>query len=81
MTFDQNGAILSVLDKAEKREVIQQGRLGNDLRVYHDDGDAWDFRHDYAANAGTPLHLLSMRELREGPRIGLVFEYGYGSLR
>ncbi|AYB44486.1 alpha-mannosidase [Paenibacillus lautus] len=78
VTFDQNGAILSVLDKAEKREVIQQGRLGNDLRVYHDDGDAWDFRHDYAANAGTPLHLLSMRELREGPRIGLVFEYGYG---
>lgn len=78
VTFDQNGAILSVLDKAENREVIQQGRLGNDLRVYHDGGDAWDFRHDYAANPGTPLHLLSMRELREGPRIGLVFEYGYG---
>ena len=48
--FDQNGGILSILDKAEAREVIQQGRSGNDLRVYHDDGDAWDFRHDYSAN-------------------------------
>ena len=76
--FDQNGGILSILDKAEAREVIQQGRSGNDLRVYHDDGDAWDFRHDYSANPGKPLNLLHIQELRDGPRIGLVFEYAYG---
>ncbi|KZS48752.1 alpha-mannosidase [Paenibacillus glucanolyticus] len=76
--FDQNGAILSILDKGEAREVIPQGRLGNDLRVYHDNGDAWDFRHDYAVNPGMPLILRRIRELRDGPRIGLFFEYSYG---
>ncbi|MBU5346299.1 alpha-mannosidase [Paenibacillus lautus] len=76
--FDQNGGILSILDKAEAREVIQQGHSGNDLRVYHDEGDAWDFRHDYSANPGKPLNLLAIQKLRDGPRIGLVFEYAYG---
>ncbi|OME90803.1 MULTISPECIES: alpha-mannosidase [Paenibacillus] len=76
--FDQNGAIISILDKLEAREVIQQGHLGNDLRVYHDDGDAWDFRHDYSANLGMPLVLNDIRELRDGPRTGLVFDFNYG---
>ncbi|WP_068619819.1 alpha-mannosidase [Paenibacillus tuaregi] len=76
--FDRNGAILSILDKTEAREVIPQGRLGNDLRVYHDNGDAWDFRHDYSANPGMRLTLLNIRELRNGPRTGLIFDYNYG---
>ncbi|MGV2885600.1 alpha-mannosidase [Paenibacillus taichungensis] len=76
--FDQNGGITSILDKLEAREVILQGQRGNDLRVYHDEGDAWDFRHDYSAQAGMPLILNDIRVLRDGPRIGLVFDYSYG---
>lgn len=76
--FDPNGAILSILDKAEAREVIPQGHQGNKLRVYHDEGDAWDFSHDYSEKAGVPLTLHEIRELREGPRIGLIFQYNYG---
>ncbi|SHN57567.1 alpha-mannosidase [Paenibacillus sp. ov031] len=76
--FDRNGAIISIQDKAEAREVIPQGHPGNALRVYHDEGDAWDFSHDYSAHTGMPLTLHDIRELREGPKVGLVFEYNYG---
>lgn len=76
--FDPNGGITSILDKLEAREVILQGQRGNDLRVYHDEGDAWDFRHDYSAQVGMPLILNDIRELRDGPKVGLVFDYSYG---
>ncbi|NUU74904.1 alpha-mannosidase [Paenibacillus xylanilyticus] len=76
--FDQYGAIISILDKAEGREIIPQGHQGNHLRVYHDEGDAWDFSHDYSEHPGMPLTLGNIRELREGPRIGLIFQYSYG---
>lgn len=76
--FAENGGILSILDKEEAREVIRQGGLGNDLRVYHDDGDAWDFRHDYSASPGMPLILQNVHDLFDGPRTGLVFAYSYG---
>ncbi|WP_408894978.1 alpha-mannosidase [Paenibacillus taichungensis] len=76
--FDRNGAIISIRDKAEAREVIPQGHPGNALRVYHDEGDAWDFSHDYSAHTGMPLRLHAIRELCDGPKVGLVFEYNYG---
>ncbi|MGW7158959.1 alpha-mannosidase [Paenibacillus taichungensis] len=76
--FDRNGAIISIRDKAEAREVIPQDHPGNALRVYQDEGDAWDFSHDYSAHTGMPLTLHDIRELREGPKLGLVFEYNYG---
>lgn len=76
--FDPNGAIISIRDKSEAREVIPQDLPGNALRVYHDEGDAWDFSHDYSAHKGMPLTLHDIRELREGPKVGLVFEYNYG---
>ena len=76
--FNQEGAIISILDKAESREIIPQGEQGNKLRVYHDEGDAWDFSHDYAVNQGIPLTLHDILELREGPRVGLIFQYSYG---
>ncbi|MEO2258672.1 glycoside hydrolase family 38 C-terminal domain-containing protein [Paenibacillus amylolyticus] len=76
--FDPNGGITSILDKLESREIILQGQRGNDLRVYHDEGDAWDFRHDYSAQVGMPLILNDIHEFRDGPRVGLVFDYSYG---
>ncbi|MFS0869117.1 alpha-mannosidase [Paenibacillus xylanilyticus] len=76
--FDQYGAIISILDKAEGREIIPQGHQGNHLRVYHDEGDAWDFSHDYSEHPGMPLTLHNIQELHEGPRIGLIFQYSYG---
>jgi len=76
--FDPNGGITSILDKLESREIILQGQRGNDLRVYHDEGDAWDFRHDYSAQVGMPLILNDIREVRDGPKVGLVFDYIYG---
>lgn len=76
--FDRNGAIISIRDKAEAREVIPQGYPGNALRVYHDEGDAWDFSHDYSAHTGMPLTLHNIHELRDGPKVGLIFEYNYG---
>jgi alpha-mannosidase len=76
--FDPNGAIISIQDKSEAREVIPLGHLGNALRVYCDEGDAWDFSHDYSAHTGMALTLHNILELRDGPKVGLVFEYNYG---
>ncbi|MGC5776828.1 alpha-mannosidase [Paenibacillus pabuli] len=78
LTFDENGGITSIMDKLEGREVIQQGQLGNNLRVYHDEGDAWDFRHDYSAQEGMPLILNDIHEFRDGPKVGLSLDYSYG---
>ncbi|PAD75243.1 alpha-mannosidase [Paenibacillus campinasensis] len=76
--FDEEGAIVSIRDLAEDRELIAPGLRGNELKVYHDRGDAWDFRHDYAVTGGTRLTLQHIREHREGPAAGLAFEFRIG---
>lgn len=78
VSCDEEGAILSIRDLAEDRELIATGQKGNELKVYHDRGDAWDFRHDYAVTGGARLTLRNIHEHREGPSAGLVFEYGIG---
>ncbi|WP_211746113.1 glycoside hydrolase family 38 C-terminal domain-containing protein [Paenibacillus sp. Marseille-Q4541] len=76
--FDENGAICSIFDKVETRNVIPQGYEGNALRIYHDGGDAWDFPHDYSADSGMRLTLIDVNMLTDGPRAGLIFDYIYG---
>jgi alpha-mannosidase len=74
----EDGAIVSIRDKELNREVIAQGGRANDLRVYHDDGDAWDFRQDYRQTGGLPLRLAEMTEFAEGPTAGFILQYEFG---
>lgn len=78
VTFDPDGTIRSIIDKEAGREVIPPGEAGNRLYVYEDEGDAWDFRHDYAAIAGQPLSLLDVQAYDNGPFSGLIFRYRFG---
>ena len=47
VTFDSSGNITSIFDKEFNREVLREGGIGNDIVVYRDEGDAWDFSTDY----------------------------------
>ncbi|WP_274653185.1 alpha-mannosidase [Paenibacillus humicola] len=78
ITFDDKGAIVSILDKEQGREIVPQGKRANNLRVYADDGDAWDFRQDYRETGGMPLRLLNMSEIADGPTAGFVMRYAFG---
>jgi len=78
VTFLPDGTIRSIMDKEAGREVIPPGKAGNRLHVYEDEGDAWDFRHDYAATAGQPLSLKDVQAYENGPITGWVFRYRFG---
>lgn len=80
--FDDNGAVVSVWHKATDTEAIPVGRHGNELLVFADTGDAWDFPMDYADT--TPRHMsrTSVAARVEGPRAILeqTFELGHSRL-
>ncbi|KKC46846.1 alpha-mannosidase [Paenibacillus sp. D9] len=78
LAFDAEGGITSILDKEAGRELVQPGRGANALRVYSDDGDAWDFRQDYRAAGGTSLRLEEVEAFADGPKAGLTMRYAFG---
>ncbi|TFE27530.1 alpha-mannosidase [Cohnella luojiensis] len=78
LTLGENGAIVSIRDKELGREVIPQGQYANDLRLYDDQGDAWDFRQDYRQTGGKPLQLAEISEFADGPTTGLILRYEFG---
>ncbi|MDQ6419079.1 glycoside hydrolase family 38 C-terminal domain-containing protein [Paenibacillus sp. LHD-117] len=77
VAFGENGAIRSIVDKAAGREVVASGEA-NALAVYEDDGDAWDFRHDYRDGGGAPPTLLAMEPFADGPTAGMLLRYEFG---
>jgi alpha-mannosidase len=79
--FDAGGAIISIYDKQAEREVLPAGETGNQLLVYTDYGDAWDFAMDYAASTPRRLQLLSSEARLDGPQAVLKQVYGIGSSR
>jgi alpha-mannosidase len=80
VTFAADGSITSLFDKAAGtgREIIPAGQAGNQLAVYSDAGDAWDFPLDYADQTPQTLTLVSAVPQVDGPRAVLVQTYRYG---
>ncbi|MCC3373990.1 alpha-mannosidase [Cohnella sp. REN36] len=79
VAFGEEGAIVSIRDKAARREVLAPGGKGNALRVYDDRGDAWDFRQDYRQTGGSAApELIETTAFADGPRAGFVHRYRYG---
>ena len=80
--FEPSGAISSIWDKSAGREVLQAGSLSNQLAVYVDPGDAWDFPMDYANQAPRLFELTGARALVDGPTAVLeqTYRLGYSTL-
>ncbi|MGO4373608.1 glycoside hydrolase family 38 C-terminal domain-containing protein, partial [Paenibacillus sp. MCAF20] len=81
LTFSQDGSIVSIYDKEYRREIVQAGGKANELRVFSDDGDAWDFRQDYRMTGGKTLQLEDAASFMDGPTAGLVQRYRIGESR
>ncbi|CAM4181418.1 glycosyl hydrolase-related protein [Paenibacillus alkaliterrae] len=78
VTFAEDYTIVSVWDKEYGREVIPNGQKANELCLYHDDGDAWDFRQDYRQSGAAPLQTAESAAFQEGPKSGLILHYRFG---
>ncbi len=58
--FHENGSISSIWDKLRERVAVSCG--GNELRIFKDDGDAWDFSIDLL-NTDYSLFKLEHKEV------------------
>ncbi|WP_372661642.1 alpha-mannosidase [Cohnella sp.] len=74
----EDGSIISIRDKEYRREVVPQGQKANELLLYHDQGDAWDFRQDYRQTGGKPLQVTEIAAFSDGPTTGFIVRYDFG---
>jgi alpha-mannosidase len=77
--FGADGAVMSVFDKVERREAIARGSRANALKLYHDDGDAWDFAMDYANKPAGEFTLTASKAWTDGPTAVCEQRYTFGS--
>ena len=80
--FAANGAIVSVFDKQENREIVPQGQMLNVLVAYEDrpyQYDNWELAPYYAQKPYPVDRLLSRWEIHDGERVGFAFCYAYGN--
>jgi alpha-mannosidase len=64
--LDEQGLISRLYDKACDRELLQSGRRGNELQLFHDTPllwDAWDIAHDYESKRADAPQLTGWRIL------------------
>ena len=74
VTFNGNWQICSIYDKRCDREVITEGALGNELRVYADHPDvydAWEWQPYSKDNYKVITDYSSAEVVRDGARIGI----------
>ena len=78
--FDENWVLTSLYDKKAEREVLREGGLGNELRVYADYPDAydnWEWQ-EYSLAAYKPITAVSDVEfLEDGARKGVKITRPY----
>jgi len=70
VTFDKTGKIVSLVDKACKREIVLPGRRLNDLMTFEDfpvNWDAWDIDRFYRDKMQVEDRLLSRELVADGP--------------
>jgi alpha-mannosidase len=78
VAFSDAGTIVSLYDKRLGREVLPEGAEANQLLVFVDPGDAWDFPMDYAAQAPRSMALASAEAWVDGPQVVLQQTYRLG---
>lgn len=76
--FNDKGHIISVFDNLNGREAIYPEAEANVFTVYEDNGDAWDFPHDYRETPAETMKLTRSVSGIEGPRAIMEQHYQYG---
>lgn len=81
LTLHRDGSIAALYDKEAGRNVLAPGARANVLKVWRDDGNAWDFTMDYADRPAERPALASSRSFTDGPRAVCEQTYRYGASR
>ncbi|WP_130859037.1 alpha-mannosidase [Gracilibacillus phocaeensis] len=79
VSFQPDGTIRSIYDKENQRETIAAGSSANQLTIYHDHGDGWDFPSDYRSTIHMQPELLTVQCHTEGPTASINHIYQYGN--
>ncbi|QAY65258.1 alpha-mannosidase [Paenibacillus protaetiae] len=82
LRFNEDGHLVSMYDKILEREAVYPGEAANVFSIYYDDGDAWDFPHDYRERLAGTMKLADCKFYMEGPHAVLeqTFQFGESSL-
>lgn len=78
VSFDENGYINSLFNKLDSTEAIKTGNSANILTMYTNDGDAWDFPHDYKELTSATPKLQSFHYETDGPEIRRINKFAIG---
>jgi alpha-mannosidase len=81
LRFDASGALVSVRERSSGREVLRQGQAANELSVWTDWKDAWDFLPDYRRRLPERFLLKESASRVDGPRVVRESVYVYGASR
>ena len=79
VTFNREGFLESIFDKEQNRDVLVENQIGNNLTVYEDDGDAWDFPVDYRHNIAGHFELKNATFIADGPKAIMRHERKFDS--
>ncbi|MGP4042261.1 alpha-mannosidase [Gracilibacillus sp. D59] len=79
IAFNQDGTIRSIYDKDNKRETIASNCSANQLAIYHDHGDAWDFPTNYKSVPKMRPKLEKVQCDVDGPIASVIHLYRYGN--
>ena len=77
VAFNNRGEIISLNKIYSDFEVVKKNECINVISVYKDDGDAWDFPHDYKLMKLEAPELKSISMLQDGPEVKLCSEYTF----
>lgn len=84
LTFDDRMQICSLFDKRCNREVLKNGAVGNELRVYADYPyaswyDAWEWNENSLDRFEVISDVSEIEEVQDGVRAGLKIKRKYGN--
>ena len=80
VTFLPDGAISSIFDKQNQKEVLSAGSTANKLSVYNDeDGDAWNIEVYYDEQKPREFRLVKQNAYLNGVDAVMCQEYQYGN--
>ncbi|MBP3627617.1 MAG: alpha-mannosidase [Clostridia bacterium] len=79
ITLDKSGALSSIYDKKNDRELLRETELGNRIRVYEDypyQFDNWEISNYHELKFAN-LSAFSVKPLCDGSRAGFEIKYNY----
>ncbi|MFT4143957.1 MAG: glycoside hydrolase family 38 C-terminal domain-containing protein [Mobilitalea sp.] len=80
VVFREDGAISSIFDKQNIKEVLPEGSIANKLNIYNEeDGDAWNIEAYYDEQEPRQFQLVSQNSYLEGIEAVMYQEYRYGN--